>query len=368
MKKIIFLFSVSILFLASCTDKDAFTIKGKLPSDEYNGQQVYLQILGQDWKENVTIDTANVVDGQFIFKGLAKEAPAVHFIVLDNAPQKMKRPVPVILEPGDIEVVLDSIPSVKGTPNNNELQAYTSKILSLEGEMKSLSAKAKLDTTEVNLQKIDKQLEEKDEQYVKDTYEYLKSNIGTPIGDYFFTRNYYMFPTSQQRELLDKVSPAYKANPRIERIVKSVELQEATAAGAMYVDLKGKTPKGKDASLSDYAGKGKYVLVDFWASWCGPCRAEMPKIVSLYKQYKDKDFEIVGVSLDNDAKAWQEGIDNLVITWPQISDLQGWNSIAVSTYGISSIPHLMLLDKEGKILERGLTANKAKEKLAELLK
>ena len=109
-------------------------------------------------------------------------------------------------------------------------------------------------------------------------------------------------------------------------------------------------------------------MVDFWASWCPPCRAEMPKLVELYKQYSAKGVEIVGISLDKTNEDWVKGIKNLNITWPQISDLKFWDSEGAAIYGVSSIPHLMLLDKDGKILARGLNAEEATKKIEELLK
>ena len=120
--------------------------------------------------------------------------------------------------------------------------------------------------------------------------------------------------------------------------------------------------------LSDYVGKGKVVLIDFWASWCGPCRREMPNLVEAYKQYKDKNFEIVGVSLDRDLEAWKKGIADLNITWPQMSDLKYWDCEGAKLYAVSSIPHTLLVDAEGTIVARGLHGEELQQKIAELLK
>ena len=119
--------------------------------------------------------------------------------------------------------------------------------------------------------------------------------------------------------------------------------------------------------MSDYAGKGKVVLVDFWASWCGPCRQEMPNVVKVYNQYKDKGFEIVGVSLDQTEEAWKKGIADLGITWPQMSDLKYWQCEAAAIYGVNAIPHTVLIDKDGTIIERNLRGEKLYERIAELL-
>ena len=124
----------------------------------------------------------------------------------------------------------------------------------------------------------------------------------------------------------------------------------------------------KGVKLSDYAGKGKLVLVDFWASWCGPCRREMPNLVELYKQYKNKNFEIVGVSLDQNGDSWKAAIKQLNITWPQMSDLKYWECEGAQLYAVSSIPHVVLIDGEGTIVARGLHGEELQQKVAELLK
>ncbi len=369
MKKIVFILSAVMILMSSCADKTAFTIKGKLPSAEYDGQRVYLQTLDKDWKQNTGIDTVSVVNGEFEFNGLVNEGPMMHFITLENAPAEMNMPVAVIVEPGTIEVNLaNDMSTVKGTPANNDYQAYKEKANNLNVEMKSLYDKSRVDTTSVNMKDLEKQFEEKNDQMTKDTYDFLKNHINTQYGAYLFSRNYYRFSLDQQKELLAGIETTYKSNPRLEKIASSIGKLEATGEGMTFTDIKAKTPDGKDVALSDYAGKGKYVLVDFWASWCPPCRAEMPKLVKMYEDFKGKDFEIVGLSLDRDGEAWKKGIKDLNITWPQISDLKYWDSEIASTYGISSIPHLMIIDKDGKILARGLSADKAREKLEELLK
>jgi thiol-disulfide isomerase/thioredoxin len=107
--------------------------------------------------------------------------------------------------------------------------------------------------------------------------------------------------------------------------------------------------------------------VDFWAAWCGPCRRENPNNVSLYADYKDKGFEILGVSFDNNREDWIKAINDDGLTWPQVSDLKGWKSAAGKLYGVSSIPHTVLLDKEGVIIAKNLRGEELREKVAELL-
>lgn len=138
------------------------------------------------------------------------------------------------------------------------------------------------------------------------------------------------------------------------------------APGQPFTDLRMPDPGNVFRSLSDYVGKGNYVLVDFWASWCGPCVREMPAIKALYEKYKAKGFDIVGVSLDQDKAAWKGAIQRLDLPWHHISDLKGWQSAATAAYGINSIPATLLVGPDGKIVAFGLRAEGLGEKLKEI--
>lgn len=129
-------------------------------------------------------------------------------------------------------------------------------------------------------------------------------------------------------------------------------------------DLVGPTPEGQTLALSQL--KGKYVLIDFWASWCGPCRRENPNVVANYNKYKDKGFEILGVSLDKNEDAWKKAIADDGLTWKHISDLKGWSSDHARLYSVNSIPQTLLLDREGKIIQRNLRGEQLSAKLEEL--
>ena len=120
--------------------------------------------------------------------------------------------------------------------------------------------------------------------------------------------------------------------------------------------------------ISDVVSKNKYTLIDFWASWCGPCRREMPNVVAAYKEYNKKGFGIVGVSLDSDAEAWKKAIKDMGMTWDHMSDVKGWQCEGAALYGVNSIPATVLVAQDGTIIARNLRGEAIKEKLAELLK
>jgi peroxiredoxin len=150
----------------------------------------------------------------------------------------------------------------------------------------------------------------------------------------------------------------------MKRIVEQVKSLRAFSIGAVAPTFSGESPEGDQIALEDL--RGKVVLIDFWASWCGPCRRENPNVVRLYNQYREKGFEILGVSLDRTKDRWVKAIADDELTWLHISDLKGWQSKYAKQYGVSSIPQTVLLDKDGRILARNLRGKALEDKLAEI--
>lgn len=149
------------------------------------------------------------------------------------------------------------------------------------------------------------------------------------------------------------------------RLLAGLELRRP---GSMFHELEMNDLDGKAVKLSNWVGKGQYVLVDFWASWCGPCRQEMPNVVEAYKKYHAKGFDVVGVSFDNNKDKWAAAVKNLGMEWPQMSDLKGWGCAASTVYGVKSIPSNVLVDPQGKIVASDLRGEKLQQTLAEIYK
>ena len=332
MKKIILLVSIAAFIMTACENRNTFTLTDTFINNDQDGKVVYLKKPDSNFRKSNVIDSAKVEKNRFVFKGIAKEMPFVQLISVDESVM----PAAFIVEKGKIEMNFDSVlnATVKGTPMNDQYQQFETE-----------SAKG-IENTD---------------------YNFIKSNITNPMGQYFLIRNQYYLEDSQLKELISQSSPDFQNTGIVQKLQKRIEKREATAVGKQFTDLKGLTPAGKAAALSDYAGKGKVVLIDFWASWCGPCRQSMPDLVATYQKYKNKGLEIVGISLDNNKDAWAKATDDLKITWPQFSNLKGWDEDCAVTYGVNSIPHAILIDKDGKIIARGVGEDELNMKLEELL-
>ncbi|MFM9951239.1 MAG: TlpA family protein disulfide reductase [Saprospiraceae bacterium] len=150
----------------------------------------------------------------------------------------------------------------------------------------------------------------------------------------------------------------------VANMTQELDRKRAFVIGSVAPDFTQPTPDDKTKSLSSL--RGKIVLVDFWASWCGPCRRDNPEVVKLYETYKDKGFDILGVSLDRDKERWLQAIQQDGLVWNHVSDLKGWQNDVAQRYGVTSIPHTMLVDREGRIIARGLRGPALAEKLKEL--
>ena len=148
--------------------------------------------------------------------------------------------------------------------------------------------------------------------------------------------------------------------------MKAAEEAKKAIIGQQFIDLEEADVDGKMHKLSEYVGKGNWVLVDFWASWCGPCKAEMPNVTAAYAKYHKKGFEIVGLSFDRTKEPWVEAIKDWEMPWIHLSDLKYWNSIASDIYNVNSIPDNLLIDPEGKVVARGLRGSALEAKLAEI--
>jgi peroxiredoxin len=194
---------------------------------------------------------------------------------------------------------------------------------------------------------------------------WIKNNPKSYVAQFYIVNPLmYSLETPELRELFDNISPEVAGSNMYNMIGSKLEVLEASAVGKPAPDFTMNDTTGAPQTLSSHFGT--YLLIDFWASWCGPCRADNPEMVDIYNKYHDKGYNVIGVSLDKKKDRWIQAIGDDNLNWAHVSDLEGWSNAAAKLYGVSSIPHTVLIDPNGVIIARGLRTAGLEEKLAEL--
>ena len=366
MKKITYLLAVAAVF-AACNSNKGYTVTGTVEGAA-DGDTVYLQTI--QGRQPVKLDSAVITNGTFTFKG-AQDTAVNRYITYQAADKDGMMTIDFFLENGNINVKLTSgeEDSATGTPSNDAYQEIRTQLNGLNSQMMAIyNSMSDTTLTDEQREAKGKEMEALENKMMEVTKAGIQKNITNPVGVHLLKQNFYYMDVADLDPLMPQIPAAYENDEIIVKIKDNVEKMKATAVGQKFTDFEMQTPEGKTVKLSDYVGKGKVVLVDFWASWCGPCRREMPNLVEAYAQYKNKNFEIVGVSLDQSADSWKEAIEKLNITWPQMSDLKYWNCEGAKLYAVSSIPHTVLIDSDGTIIARGLHGDGLQQKLVEVIK
>lgn len=386
MKKILFLLTASAAIISCSKVKDGeYLITGTAKGIE-NGKTIILQ--GQDPATRMTIalDTVKVENGKFEIKGKVKE-PAFHTLILQGA----NGPIPFILETGEINIEIDKDSihksKISGTYNNDEYVKFNDDLTKTQKNLidfqkkntqKMQQAQQAQDTATINsLMKQYMEIQTEVQASTKKKYlayaeghpkSYIsaliiQSMINDPSNDIKKTESLY----NALDESVKNTTPGKEIKTRLGQAKLPAVGASAPPVGSAKwrADFSAPNPQGKVVSLKE--SLGKVTIVDFWASWCGPCRKENPNVVAIYKELHSKGLNIVGVSLDKDAEHWKEAIAADGLTWTHVSNLKFWDEPIAKQYNVESIPATFILDASGNVVAQDLRGPELKAKIVELL-
>lgn len=359
----------SLLFFSCNTAPEGFTIKGEMTGDLADGTKVLLQKPDSLNRSLVAIDTTEITNGLFEFTGTADEA-MVHYLSFDG----VRGNAPLVVENGTISFSAqkDSIgfSKVKGTPQNDIFMAYLEETRKMGAISRSFNeefrmAQQKQDTAAI--ESLRAEYLDLQERAKSTDVDFIKANPNGLISVLILERAVTTkgLPAKELKELYDGLSAEMQDTKAGKRVGETITKLLKTAIGSPAPSFSGPTPEGQTLALSDV--KGKVVLVDFWAGWCKPCRLENPNIVSVYQDYKDKGFNVLGVSLDRKDSDWKNAIAADGLEWNHISNLQYFQDPIAQLYQVNAIPAAFLLDENGIIIAKNLRGAALREKVAELL-
>ncbi|MFA8301447.1 MAG: redoxin domain-containing protein [Hyphomicrobiales bacterium] len=349
--------------LISCNQSPkvpSFSIKANI---EGATGTVYLKkAVGRDL---VSIDTTQLVDSKFELTDTLS-FPGLYLIQMDSAT------LPIFLDASNIEIkgnIADSKNiAITGSKTNDVFKKFEKASMPFQEKLGNLSVKLREAYYAQDTAAFKKYREMQysiNEEFKTFLINFIESNSSSPVASYLLRGNTYQFDYDQ----IDKAVNSFTGDAKTTQDYKFVEdyrnKLKACQIGMTAPDFTLPDTAGNPVALSSL--KGKVFLLDFWASWCSPCRAANPSVVALYNEFKDQGFEVFGVSLDENKENWLQAIKDDKLTWTQVSDLKGWKSAAGDLYGVKGIPHTVLIDKDFKIVAKNLHGEELTEKVKELL-
>lgn len=356
----------STKFIESKPNDSTYTIVGKV----HGLDSGWVYLLHNQSDPSIT-DSAKIDSGFFVFKGKAS-VPEHCLLGISNNGNKEFR-LGFFVQNGQIKITAkkDSLSeaAITGSAAQDEYKKFIEGRKPLDEEEEKLgklyaAVEAKKDQRMLDsLNKIFDAFEKKQQDYIKN---YVHNHPSSYIGAFEVYRNFSYNPDAVVLEnICNMFDTSIQYSYYGKKIKNTLEIAKKTAIGQGAPEFAQNNIDGKPVALSSF--KGKYVLVDFWASWCGPCRAENPNVVKAFQKFHAKGFDILGVSLDEHKDKWAEAIKKDKLNWAQVSDLKGWKNSVAELYGVAGIPMNFLIDKNGKIIAKGLRGDDLEKKLAELL-
>lgn len=358
------LFSAAVLALTAC-HSNTYKISGAVEGLN-DGDTLFIT---NDMQTGIPTDTLIVKDGKFEMSGETDST----YLCMVYSEKRNELNAPFFIEPGNISIKLVDTPGasrVGGTKCNEQWQELNDSVMSIGKEINRIAEHIYGNTVdEMEQQKGMEQIEKLNQRFSAIVVKTAEKNIKNEFG--YFLLTYYpeeLIDNQTRMKLIDKLPDEKQKRPAIQEML--VNLKQA-AESAEGMTIKNFTQPGLDGtplSLLGEVAKSKITVIDFWASWCGPCRQEMPFMLELYGKYKNKGLNIIGISLDEDSDAWKAATQQLNIPWIQMSDLKGWENTIAKHFCVNSIPHTIVVDQKGKILKRGLRGEKLEEFVDKQLK
>jgi peroxiredoxin len=348
-----FFFLCLLSFCFSCAPKEkenGFVLKGNITG--LTTGKAILKKLDLVSNTTVVLDTVVLEDGTFSIEGTVDQ-PYPHSLVINDSLR-----VNFFLENTKMEIDIDMNEGrmdVIGSSSDSLFQPYWARLEEMWSMGDSLQLNRLLSKTKEDQKRVDSLLAVQSNAEMIFTLEFISDNPASyvaPFAAFYFVQTYEMVPEGL-REILDSFDPKVKNSIYLEEIEKIYKLKSRLTPGQPAPDFSIPDKDGKLFSLESF--KGKLVLLDFWASWCKPCREQNPHWLKIYETYKNKDFVIVGVSVDSDKEAWLKAIELDGLTWPQLSPLNGWTNNTAEIYGVKAIPHNFLIGYDGNIIGEHIT-------------
>ena len=359
MRKLLLSIVAASMTLAACNAQSGYKVTGTVEGMP-DGKAIIATVNGS------TLDTlakADVKNGSFEFTGNVSEPTGAYIMVIGQ-----RGAIPFMLENANITISAGqaglTVTGSEGQKIYDQFMAINAtaqqEAMKLQQEFQAANGdQAKIQAIQEAYAKLMTDVQAKET-------ELIKANPDSYVSAFVIASGMGQMEYEQLKERFALLGEKAKAGAQGKAIAAQIAKLESTAIGQIAPNFTITTPEGESISLYDI--KGKVKLIDFWASWCGPCRGENPHVVEIYKEYHPKGLEIFGVSLDNNKEAWVKAIADDGLVWKHGSDLKGWQSAPAQLYSVTGIPHTVLLDENNKIIAKNLRGDELKQKIAELLK
>ena len=358
------LYSALLIGALTACQSTTYQVKGTIEGAA-DGDTLFLT---SDLQSGIPSDTIFVEDGKFHISG---EADSVRLCMIYSA-KRNELNAPFFIEPGIISIQIKETPGasrVGGTKCNDEWQVLNDSVISIGKEINRIAEHIYGNTvTPEEQQKGMEAIDKLNQRFSRMVINTCEKNIRNEFG--YFLLTYYpdeLIDIQSRSRLIKLLPEEMRKREQIRVMEQSLEASAKTAEGATIPDFSRPAPDGTLLSIMSEVSQHRITIIDFWASWCGPCRQEIPSVIELYKKYKDKGLGIVGVSLDNDKDEWLTAIKQLNMAWPQMSDQNDWGNSVAKLFNITSIPHTIVVDQQGKILRHGLRGEALANFVAEQL-